>query len=54
MCYWIMGNDGIPITESAVQDVTQDGRLDPDITVLIGKFHEALNARLDDKNFTIP
>ena len=32
MCYWVMGKNGIPASETTVQHVTRDDMLDPDIS----------------------
>ena len=48
-----MGKNGIPIAETTVQHVTRDDMLQPTIAKLIESFHEALETRLDDKNFAI-
>ena len=48
-----MGKNWIPITETTVQHVAQEDMLQPTIVKMIGSFHEALETRLDDKNFMI-
>ena len=53
MCYWIMGESGIPIAETTVQHVTRDDMIDPTIAKQIETFNEALTVRLDDTNFKI-
>ena len=53
MCYWIMGKNGIPITETTVQHVTRYDMLQPTIAKMTESFHEALETRLDSSNFTI-
>ena len=42
MSYWIMPISGQPISEATVQNVTRDDMLDPDISVQIKAFYQAL------------
>ena len=53
MCYWVMGESGIPIAETTVQHVTRDDMLDPTIATQIEAFNKTLTTRLDDMNFKI-
>ena len=54
MCYWVMGRDVIPVTETTIQHVTFNNMLDVNIASQIEQFDEALQARLDDSNFKLP
>ena len=54
MCYWIMGKNRIPTADTTVQHVTRDDMLQPTTAKMIESFHEALDMRLDNKNFSIP
>ena len=53
MSYWIMHISGQPISETTVNHITCDDMLDPDISVQIKKFDQALTELLDDTNFII-
>jgi len=52
MCYWILPQSGRVVATTTVQHVTHDDMRDPGIQQLISEFTAAINARLDDHNFT--
>ena len=54
MCYWIIPESGIPITDTTVQHVTRDDLHDPAISALVERFNSTLTNRLDDTNFDNP
>ena len=54
MCYWIIPESGIPITDTTVQHVMRDDLHDPAISALAESFNSALAQRLDDTNFDNP
>ena len=54
MCYFIIPESGIPITDTTVQHVTREDYHDQDIKFHIDSFNAALTQRLDDTNFANP
>jgi hypothetical protein len=54
MCYWIIPESGVPVTDTTVQHVTRDDLHDPSISTQVEAFNAALTQRLDDSNFDNP
>ena len=53
MCYWLIPQSGIPISDTTVQHVTLEDIRNPAIKKQIDEFDEELTKRLDDSNFVI-
>ena len=53
LCYWLVTESGQLISKTSVEHVTRDDYLQEDTKVMIERFDEKLEERLDDTNFTL-
>ena len=54
MCYWLIPESGIPISETTVQHVTKDDLAIPEVEAKVTSFNKAMDECLDDTNFILP